>query len=639
DTIFSHVIAGNVPDFQRYLIPVSITETIGSNTYNITYYVLSDYLAVGHDTNYFLCPMTPVLAQRIASFCFCTMPTRKMVNEIYSAASVKLAPITQTPGPQMTTVPYFALHNDTVWSVRSAILGTHPLGELVGGDKKDVVISNLIYSSGDDRVVIYGWHQLSGVPIQPLYNGHILEYADYSHGIRLVQDEVYVNGDTMSITGLLQDPSLYQLFSDEGQIAVPWYPVPTVQINTPMSFAILNDGQDAIRVLISNPGTYTYIAHYGTDGLTFPSQQILDSGNPVITGLTSGQPVYIKLVATDGSNESLPSEVLGGVPSSNPSRILVVNAFDRSVAGNSFDFIRQHGGSISSCGYEFSSATNEAISEGLVNLSDYESIDYIFGKESSLTETFTSTEQSLISLYLQQGGYLFVSGSEIAWDLDHLGSATDSVFYHQFLKAAYVEDAPYNTASSWYTVEPVAGSIFDLSGQFNFDDGTNGTYNVDWPDVINGINGSENCLSYSGATGKYAGISYYGMFPGGSSEGKLVHLAFPFETVYPEAAGNNLMDNVLEFFFGGVFAGHNQDSDFRIFPNPFESTINIMSSEDFQPETRLEFINALGETVRLVEPVEGQKIQLTFGSEILPGIYFLRITEQGQTSVFKIIKE
>jgi len=52
------------------------------------YYVLPDYLAVGSDQNYFLCPMTPILAQRIADYAECTLPTRKMVNEIYFQAKV-----------------------------------------------------------------------------------------------------------------------------------------------------------------------------------------------------------------------------------------------------------------------------------------------------------------------------------------------------------------------------------------------------------------------------------------------------------------------------------------------------------------------------------------------------------------------
>jgi hypothetical protein len=179
--IYAQVMSGNVPDFQRNLIAVTNTQTISSTTYTYTYYVLPDYLAIGCDTNYFLCPMTPLLAQRIADATACTMPTRKMVNQIWTAATLHLSPSTIPPSAQMTTIPVMNDHNVTVWGQRSAVLATHPLGELVGGDKKDVVISNIIYGNpAPGRVVIYGWHYTSGTPIQPLYCGHEDTYADYS---------------------------------------------------------------------------------------------------------------------------------------------------------------------------------------------------------------------------------------------------------------------------------------------------------------------------------------------------------------------------------------------------------------------------------------------------------------------------
>jgi len=45
------------------------------------------------------------------------------------------------------------------------MMDAHPLGELVGGDKKDLIISNGIYNPKFNRVVIYGWHQKNGKPI------------------------------------------------------------------------------------------------------------------------------------------------------------------------------------------------------------------------------------------------------------------------------------------------------------------------------------------------------------------------------------------------------------------------------------------------------------------------------------------
>ncbi len=60
-----------------------------------------------------------------------------------------------------------------------------PLGELISGHKKDLVLSNRLRQL-PDRVAIYGWHRAPGDPIQPLSTVHGARYVDYSHGVRLV---------------------------------------------------------------------------------------------------------------------------------------------------------------------------------------------------------------------------------------------------------------------------------------------------------------------------------------------------------------------------------------------------------------------------------------------------------------------
>ncbi|MBN2570863.1 MAG: hypothetical protein JXA68_01935, partial [Ignavibacteriales bacterium] len=75
DEIYAQVISGNVPEFQRNLIPITFSQTINSTAYNVTYYVLPDYLAIGCDTNYFLIPMTPIVAQKICNKIGYTMTT------------------------------------------------------------------------------------------------------------------------------------------------------------------------------------------------------------------------------------------------------------------------------------------------------------------------------------------------------------------------------------------------------------------------------------------------------------------------------------------------------------------------------------------------------------------------------------
>jgi len=227
EAIYAQVAIGNIPDFMREFCEITVTKNISGKDYTAKYEVSPDYFCIGSDEDYFLCPMTPTLAQRIADLMECSLPTRKMVNDIYSQSGLKLAPAPIPPSGEMTTVPVFAQHNGMVWAQRSTKLGTHPLGTLVGGTKKDVVVSNkLATAPPPPRVAIYGWHQLNGLPIQPLYTGHGDFYADYSHGIRLVRLAMTVDGEKKTVPEILAHPQGYVLLSDEGTIAVPRYPVP-----------------------------------------------------------------------------------------------------------------------------------------------------------------------------------------------------------------------------------------------------------------------------------------------------------------------------------------------------------------------------------------------------------------------------
>ena len=202
---------------------MTVTNVSAGKTNSATFFVAPDYLAVGTDDDYFLTPMTPVTAQRIADRLGCTLATRKMVNAIYAAAEVKLAPTPIAPSPAMITVPVFAQHNAMVRTQRLAQRSAHLPGALVAGDKKDVVISAKL-ASVTNRVAIYGWHQTNGAPIQPLYLGHASAWVDYSHGIRLVLQKMTVNGQLKTVAEVLADANLAGLLSDEGVITEPRYP-------------------------------------------------------------------------------------------------------------------------------------------------------------------------------------------------------------------------------------------------------------------------------------------------------------------------------------------------------------------------------------------------------------------------------
>lgn len=217
--VMAEILGGNVPGFLRIFLPVSVSAVINGTPTDATYYVTPDYLCIGRNADFVRIPMTPLIAQPIADAFECLLPTRKMVDDIYDQATVKLAPAPISPATvDITLATTFYRHHQMIEEQRAG----QPLGALIGGIKKDVVITPLL-ASNPDRVAIYGWHQLNGVPIQPLYLGHVDWYVDYSHGIRLVRQQMIVNGVEMSVADVLADPDLHVLLSDEGVVTNPRY--------------------------------------------------------------------------------------------------------------------------------------------------------------------------------------------------------------------------------------------------------------------------------------------------------------------------------------------------------------------------------------------------------------------------------
>ena len=119
----------------------------------------------------------------------------------------------------MTTVEVFLRHNEMVRKER----GGRSSGALVAGHKKDVVIANKVFKT-PGKVAIYGWHQLDGKPIQPLYTGHTDNWVDYSHGIRFVSRRVILDRVETSIDTVLADPKYAFLLSNDGPMAQTRYP-------------------------------------------------------------------------------------------------------------------------------------------------------------------------------------------------------------------------------------------------------------------------------------------------------------------------------------------------------------------------------------------------------------------------------
>jgi hypothetical protein len=203
------ILEGNLPAFLKKFVPVhvQITDTATGKIVRATYYVAPDYLSIGTNDDWARIHITPMAAQKIADHFHCFLPTRKMVDDIYKAAPVKLEPLPLYALRDSTPTMYH--HHLMIEGQRKGRKG------LIAGIQKDVVISGKLSADKSNKVAIYGWHKLDGKPIQPLYTGHVNWWVDYSQGIRLVYQKIKVAGQWMNYEDVLKDGLLKRLLCDE----------------------------------------------------------------------------------------------------------------------------------------------------------------------------------------------------------------------------------------------------------------------------------------------------------------------------------------------------------------------------------------------------------------------------------------
>ena len=407
--------------------------------------------------------------------------------------------------------------------------------------------------------------------------------------------------------------------------------------NKPKSFRVI---QHNANTLILGFELVDYAEKYGvylsTNGLDFEKITESTSNSISITNLERDSVYYFKVDAINSSGSSSQTEVLAGIPSVNSSDILIVNGFDR-IGGttNTFDYIRMYDYPMTSLFRKFSSASNEAIYKGYIKLNDYRMVIWMLMDESTTDETFNSLEQSKVMEFLDNDGALIVSGSEIGWDLVDKGSVADKDFYQNYLKANYISDAPNGVSGTYYTALDLVGG-----NPFNFDDGTRGTIDVDWPDAIEAVGGAENIFSYKDVSTSlgYAGVKYREAY---NKAGGVVYLAFPIESVYDNEERKELIEMVLSGFdvtpsVGDGSINPNEFVLFQNYPNPFNPSTTIKysiplvgTSRGVSPHVILKIFDILGrEVVTLVNKEQSAgNYEIQFdASELTSGSYFYRIT-------------
>lgn len=341
---------------------------------------------------------------------------------------------------------------------------------------------------------------------------------------------------------------------------------------------------DGIRISWSPPvaefstGAATgYVVYRCTDGYGFGQPVSVSGGastSVTLTNLAADTDHYFRVAAVNAGGESFPSATVGCRRGSNSaqSRVLFVNAFDRfdrstnlrqtpaaqnyappgnsgtmervlPRANNSFDYVVPHGKAISAFGLPFDSCHRQAVTNYSVALTNYQIVIWQSGQ--NLSDNFRAIERQVLTNFQAVGGHLFVSGADIAWELDRSSgpTAADRAFLNQWLRADLGADA--NNHSGSHTFAAGAGGIFAGNAGGTFDNGQQGIYWVQAPDRLTPVgSGAAAALNYVGGLGGAASVQYDGSAGGG----RLVFFGFPFETITSAALRNVYLADILRFF-------------------------------------------------------------------------------------------
>ena len=383
------------------------------------------------------------------------------------------------------------------------------------------------------------------------------------------------------------------VFDESGKLRLQWQPV-----------------VDPLEAS-ANPEKYMVYTRIEDEG--FDNGVIVHEPSVVFPDLEEGLIYSFKVTALNAGGESFPSEILSVCDmANNNSPVLIVNGFDRISAaatleteeylgfvdlwdegvsygydmnyigsqydllanspwldddepghgasygdmettlipGNSFDFPHFHGKSLREAGYSFVSASDEAVWDGQLDITNYTLLDLIFGEEKEVAgpKEFSPREfrslpknfQHKLKSFSQAGGNLFISGAYVGFDLFANGNdSLDMQFGEKVLKYNFRTDHAVKTGK----ISIIAEDIFDPETLANFEFNTDfhpNQYKVESPDAIEPASPDARTILRYAENNTSAAIA-------SSGEGNIIVFGFPFESILTENSRHAVMSSVMSY--------------------------------------------------------------------------------------------
>ncbi len=383
--------------------------------------------------------------------------------------------------------------------------------------------------------------------------------------------------------------------------------------------------KDSVSVIVKfKSGNYAtnYRIFQSMDNLKYSLVKEINDTITEISGLQTDSVYYFKIASVNSAGESNKTHIMGAVPSNKKNEFLIVDGVER----RTFEAITQYKYPMSRLKHAFSSASNNAVINGLVNLENFKFIIWMLLDESTNDDTFNKLEQAKIKEYIDnKKGVFIVSGSEVGWDLVEKGDTQDKLFFEKYFHARYISDAP-GAANTYYTVEDNNKVLYHL------DDGTHGITKIGYPDLIKPLNGSVETFIYPDInfTNGVAGVHYNKTTSSGVD-----YLAFPIEAVYLDRERKELLEYIFSQYESILDVKKNMlKNSIHIFPNPTYNVVKIENSGNIKIH-KIELYDIYGN--KLITSYRDLNINMM----VFPkGLYILRITtEKGELAVYKLIKK
>lgn len=222
------------------------------------------------------------------------------------------------------------------------------------------------------------------------------------------------------------------------------------------------------------------------------------------------------------------------------------------IAGNTFDYPYIHGLAFADAGYSFVSTSASAVESGLVEIENFETVDWILGKQREWIvargakpprfKTFSRIEQELITDYCKKGGNIIISGAFVGTDLwDNPYSTTEDRDWAQnTLKYKWRNNYGGVTGK----IKSVPSPFHLIKGNLEYYNALNSEgYVVENPDAIEPASENAFTIFRYAENNLSAGILYKG------EDYNSCILGFPIESITNQEKINSLIKNIMQSFF------------------------------------------------------------------------------------------